>query len=186
MLERSSQYMHCLIRCRDGSFEGLVTVVYAYNTREHRRALWESLVALSQSITQPWTVLGDLNVVLSQEEKVVEEGSALAVSTELSDFLCEAALEDMKYYGQKFTWSNHHTWCKLDRVLVNGSWLEKYKDSFARFDGFGILDHSPMSVTVKSVCEKLRLPFRFKNVWVQDAGYEELVKEVWGQHFYGR
>lgn len=48
-------------------------------------------------------ILGDLNVVLAADEKRLEDGEVATVSTELSDFLGEAELEDLRYFGQKFT-----------------------------------------------------------------------------------
>lgn len=148
--------------------------------------LWENLINLSQGITQPWVLLGDLNVVLNSTEKVVEAGELPAVSTELQEFLGASGLEDLRYYGQRFTWTNHHTWCKLDRVLVNEMWLDKLKDSYAQFEAFGVSDHSPMVVTISPQVNQLRIPFRFKNIWVQDPGYEELLREVWDAPIYGR
>lgn len=186
VLDRTSQFIHCKLRARDGSFEGLVTVVYAFNQRVERRALWDALEAKSSNINTPWVVLGDMNVVRSADEKMVEGGEVSGVTSELIDFLCEARLEDLKFYGMKHTWTNHHTWCKLDRVLVNDKWLDTYVESFARFDGYGISDHSPMVITLNPASAKMRLPFRFKNIWVQDVSYEELVQGVWGTPMYGR
>lgn len=89
--------------------------------------LWDDLLTLKRFISLPWVIMGYLNVVLSANEKVLEDGSMTDVTSELRDFLDEAGLEDLKFYGQHLTWSNHHTWCKLDRVLVNEEWLDAYE-----------------------------------------------------------
>lgn len=114
-------------------------------------------------------------MVLSADEKLLEDGETATVSSELHDFLEAVEMEDLQYYGQKYTWSNHHTWCKLDRVLVNELWLGRYKESYARFDAFGISDHSPILVTINPARQQLKLPFRFKNIWVQDETFDTLV-----------
>lgn len=50
ILDKVSQYMHCKVRSRDGSFEGYVTVVYAFNHKENRRVLWETLATMNHGI----------------------------------------------------------------------------------------------------------------------------------------
>lgn len=127
-------------------------MVYALNTNEGRAGLWNDLLHLKQSITLPWIVMGDLNVVLSSDEKMLEDGSVAVVTNELREAIEQTELVDLKYYGQHFTWSNGHTWCKLDRMLVNGTWLATYANSYARFDSFGVLDHSPMLVRLGVGC----------------------------------
>lgn len=96
-----------------------------------------------------------MNVVLTLDEKIVEEGEASRVSNELQDFLCEAGLEDLKYYGKRFTWSNRHMWCKIDRVVVNERWLDLYRESYARFDAFHVSDHNPILVHVRLAANQL-------------------------------
>lgn len=51
---------------------------------------------------------------------------------------------DLTYVGPTFIWSNHQESnpisIKLDRVLVNGSWLTQYAHSFATFEAGGVSD----------------------------------------------
>lgn len=67
-------------------------------------------------------VLRDLNVVLDESEKRCEDREVQGATNELSEFLNDTGLLDLCYYGHKYTWTNSHTWCKLDRVLVNSDW----------------------------------------------------------------
>lgn len=60
-------------------------------------------------------VLGDLNVVLNESEKLCEGREVQGVSTELNDFLISISLVDLRYYGQKYTWTYSNTWCKLEK-----------------------------------------------------------------------
>lgn len=48
-------------------------------------------------------MMGDLNVGLNEEEKLVERGSVHGITNELSDFLEHVDLSDLKYYGLKYT-----------------------------------------------------------------------------------
>ena len=75
--------------------------------------------------SQPWIILGDFNVVRHVSEKA---GGDLSWTTEMDDFntCCQSAdLEDLKFSGHWFTWSNkspsNPISRKLDRVLINPS-----------------------------------------------------------------
>lgn len=71
---KTDQLIHCYVQRRDGKFEGWIIVVYARKNSQARTTLWQDLLHLQSTIHEPWLVLGDLNVVLSVEEKFVETG----------------------------------------------------------------------------------------------------------------
>jgi len=71
----------------------------------------------------------------------------------LEEAVHEANLEDLRYVGQRYTWWNHQEDTrsihrKLDRGLVNESWMTKFPGSFAEFHPAGSSDHSPAIVTI--------------------------------------
>lgn len=47
-----------------------LTIVYAFNTREERRGLWEYLEGQNIVVGIPWMVLGDFNSVLNIEDRI--------------------------------------------------------------------------------------------------------------------
>ncbi|KAH0698460.1 hypothetical protein KY284_012675 [Solanum tuberosum] len=53
---KSSQLIHCLVRDRSNDQQLLVTVIYAFNTIDQRKPLWQDLKQLSQGITYPWVI----------------------------------------------------------------------------------------------------------------------------------
>ena len=48
----------------------MMSVVYAYNTREERKELWEALVHHSLGCVKPWMILGDFNSVLKMDDRL--------------------------------------------------------------------------------------------------------------------
>lgn len=102
--------MHCRVEHKSGKFKGYVSLVHATNTSTGRDALWECLLHIQSQMNDPWVVLGDFNVVLNDEEKMVEQGPVIGIANELQGFLDRVELGDLKFYGLKYTWSNHHTW----------------------------------------------------------------------------
>lgn len=116
---------------KGGPFQCYITFVYASNMGNDRSQAWDELQLMRQTINYPWILLGDFNVVASIDEKILEEGEVVGVSEELPRFCEEAALDDLKWYVKKYTWTNWHTSCKLDRALVNEAWHEEHPDSYA-------------------------------------------------------
>lgn len=91
------------------------------------KLLWEFLVDISQGMDNPWILLGDFNVVLDSTEKMSDIGSPLIISDEISTMFSVTDLHDHRFIGNKYTWDNGHTWCKLDKDVCNGIWEEKYQ-----------------------------------------------------------
>lgn len=50
------------------SFE--ISYVYAFNNREERQELWESLLVQSRRCSKPWMVIGDFNSILKADDRI--------------------------------------------------------------------------------------------------------------------
>lgn len=102
-----------------------VLFVYGSTNQLERRRLWQELTEVQTQI--PWVVLGDFNATLKTEER----RGVRSVAGSYDEFLnCveELELSDLPYNGCFFTWFNRRQGeeaiaAKLDRVLVNGSWI---------------------------------------------------------------
>lgn len=53
----------------DGSLRIVLSVIYAKCTRSERKVLWNNLCMISPSISVPWILGGDLNVISNAMEK---------------------------------------------------------------------------------------------------------------------
>lgn len=129
---------------REGLFESWITFVYAENNQGARSHLWDTLSYMPGTQTKPWLIIGDFNVVLSCDEKVKETGEVTGVSAELGEWMNNNCVNDLRAFGWKWTWSNSHTSCKLDRAVVNGAWTNTFVNSSAHFDEPQISDR-PLS-----------------------------------------
>lgn len=107
---------------------------------------------------------------------------------EFNDCIQEAGFIDLQMAGSSFTWSNSsigdsRTECKLDRVLVNASFLQS-----SPFKGEillpGISDHSPILL---SLYEKhhIKAPLRYYNYWAKMLGFLNTVKDAWNTDIIG-
>ncbi|XP_074291709.1 uncharacterized protein LOC141618494 [Silene latifolia] len=112
----------------------------------------------------PWVVLGDFNNVMFANErigKIFKDEEMLPFQSTVA--LCD--LQDMKSTGAFFTWNNKQPsetriFGRIDRVLVNDEWLNKWPDWFARFQPEVVLagwNVGAIGTTMFRVVKKLKL-----------------------------
>lgn len=133
VIKMTDQCIHCHITSVSGDYNGFVTFVYAMNAATDRGRLWDLLKQEESHITEPWLILGDFNVVLSPTEKLTEAEEVRDVGTELLELVQSCNISDLKASGSLYTWTSSHTYCKLDRALVNDYWHMQQQDSVAFF-----------------------------------------------------
>lgn len=100
------------------------------------------MAGFSTTMTWPWMIAGDMNVVKDSTEKWCKSGKVGTVGSELMEAMLNCEVLDHSYFGPVYTWTNSHVFCKLDRVLVNQLWLNMNKDSLVHFYPPGVSDHA--------------------------------------------
>lgn len=96
-----------------------------------RGQFWESLRQFQLTFQGPWLLLGDFDDILNADERIHESRVVRDSGEELETFLCSTSLTDLRHMGCRYTWSNGHTRCKLDRALVNDTWSQDIAFSHA-------------------------------------------------------
>lgn len=68
---------------------------------------------------------------------------------------------------------------KINRVLVNGEWINLFPNLDANFMLLGVSNYSPRLVyTQYGMCGRLK-PFKFFDMWVKYKEFINVVKEGW-------
>ncbi|KAG0486107.1 hypothetical protein HPP92_008202 [Vanilla planifolia] len=160
-------------------------VVYSPKDAYHRRGIWQ---ILREESTQdsPMMVLGDFNIVLSQEEKKGGKPFTFGLGQqEFHDVMQELSLVDLGFVGNRYTWCNGRKgsariWERLDRVLINSKGLCSHPSlSVAHLACIGS-DHCPLVVSVGNRSTLLVIPrYRFENVWLDNPNSAGIVRDVW-------
>lgn len=57
-------------------------------------------------MTEPWTIIGDINEVLNLDKKKAGKSVASSSRNYLEKFLNDAGCIDIGFCGNKFTWRN--------------------------------------------------------------------------------
>jgi hypothetical protein len=92
-------------------------------------------------------------------------------------------LHEMEMSGRKFTWANSRrvpTYERLDRVLVNTDWEQKFPLATVEALNREISDHTPLLLNLGGKTKsKKQPPFKFELGWLLKDSFFEVVSEVW-------
>lgn len=143
--------------------------VYGFNTIELRRDLWSYLTAVVSSIDGPILMGGDLNAVLSPEDRL--NGCPVTMA-EVQDFqfcLQSTGLTEVRTVGGPYTWSNnkeggYRICSQIGRVVVNEDWFNLFSHVVVELQERSVSDHCPLFLDLGLEMVHRNTPFRFLNV----------------------
>ncbi|KAL2924009.1 LINE-1 reverse transcriptase-like protein, partial [Bienertia sinuspersici] len=135
----------------------------------------------------PWLVGGDLNEVFYNFEK---KGGGTKNQSVLESFreACQGCdLWDVNYSSYPYTWWNGREGDdaveeRLDRFLASSSWSVLFPWAKVEHIDFDFSDHLPIRIKLVNnhgETKRSRRGFRLKNMWVQEEGCGDIVREAW-------
>ena len=93
------------------------------------------------------------------------------------------SLSEVHMTGRQFTWANslpEPTYEKLDRVLMDSRWEDKYPlvtvRTLKRIEAFS--DHAPILLSTGTLKPPVKSQFKFELGWLLRDGVDELVKRI--------
>lgn len=185
---KTDQLMLCGVFIPATNQEFTVAFVYARNTEEERRPLWQTMAHLVQGPllnNSPWLVVGDFNQPLATSEVYSYHPYDISHHgmLEFQECLTDCGLFDLAFSGCLLTWSNRqpeNPICrKLDRALCNEAWLDAFPLSSATFEPPDPSDHSPCSIRLTEERERRRTSFRFFKFLTTHKDYRDRLEEAW-------
>lgn len=168
--------------------EFFCSFVYAENTVEERRELWEDIKTHQDSSLfrgKEWIVMGDFNETLEGDEhsNYQEVDIMTGGMREFEDVVQYCHFTDMGYQEPKFTWCNRRNEgiiCKkLDRILVNEAWLHKRTQAYSIFEAGGCSDHLRGRFHHKPEAVGKHRPFKFTNAVAEMPEFLKTVSDYW-------
>lgn len=167
---KSDQFILCGVIDPATGMECTVAFVYAHNTEAERRNLLRDLVTLSSNhlvAESPFIVMGDFNQIVTAAEhySLLPYDLPVRGMEEFQECLQQSNLSNLDIRGTFFSWSNKRPedpiLRKLDRVLCNEKWRERYPESVSIFEAPGDSDHSPAVVEFSSVNQIRKCGFKY-------------------------
>ncbi|XP_016185847.1 uncharacterized protein LOC107627529 [Arachis ipaensis] len=102
-------------------------LVYGAHGREEKRGVWEELSYVAGLYQVPFCFLGDFNEILQIEER--KGVTSLSASSEdFKRWMHDMQLIDLPLTDRHYTWFRGRSCSRIDRVLVNVEWTEKFLD----------------------------------------------------------
>lgn len=168
----------------------VLSLVYGPSRFHEKRHFWTSLMALANTISDLWLVVGDFNSVCSQSEKRGGRLFGSSSSSGLLQFTNAAGLIDLGFNGNPFTWNNGRQGCanirkRLDRGLANHSRRLLFPNASILHSPAYASDHLPVVLNTDGLGNLTRRPFRFEAMWIRDAGSFFTVLTAWAMHVKG-
>ncbi|KAL0416384.1 UNVERIFIED_CONTAM: Retrovirus-related Pol polyprotein from type-2 retrotransposable element R2DM [Sesamum latifolium] len=164
-----------------------LVVAYGANDIITRRELWHALDSLSDQIDVPWLVCGDFNAVLDDSEICGTAGDTKQSMEEFRDCPVNTGLLTLPMQGEFFTWHNcsydaRSLWKRLDCMVCNDRWLERWPDAVYVSLSPHTSDHSPLVLKDYSELPRASM-FRFDNYLAQSPGFIPEVQNVWRRYY---
>lgn len=185
---KSAPLVTCSVLLEGKDEEFFSSFVYASNFSEERRELWSDLRDHYESPIfrkKPWMICGDFNEILAGEEHSNHDHSP-TVTRGMRDFqslVMHCSMQDLAYNGPLYTWCNKRdvglVCKKLDRVLVNEEWTEKFTQSYSVFEAGGCSDHLRGRVVIECDHRQIRRPFKFSNVLTTIPEFIPAIENAW-------
>ena len=153
----------------------LISFIYGRNLVEQRLPLWECLRNMSNSINDPWCVMGDFNSILNQEDRI---GGTIVTEGETKDFaesIHYCGLQEFNFEGAYYTWNNKHIWSRIDRAFHNSLWYAQHDFTHVQYISQGLSDHCPILISFPQ-CPKPKYSFLFCDMWAKDKEFKGIVR----------
>lgn len=127
----------------------ILTCFYGSPYRKLKRNSWKIIKDMATSMNKPWIVIGELNVVLHEEEKNSRFPFRKQEAIIFNNLINTCVLIDLGFTGYTFIWNNHRSdrnniEQRLDRALVNNKWIKKFPNSSIKHLGPLASDHVPI------------------------------------------
>jgi hypothetical protein len=156
----------------------VLTNVYAPCEQAERSEFFSKIKDLQPTAATPWALAGDFNIYRYASEKN-NNNINWAAMDEFNAWINELELMDVDIANTKFTWSNKRrepTLVKLDRVLINLAWSQKYMHSECRALVRQTSDHKPILLDTACTTVKTK-SFRYEDYWLLKDELVTITKE---------
>ncbi|KAM6590452.1 hypothetical protein CsatA_013057 [Cannabis sativa] len=165
-----------------------ITGMYGEPRRNLRWQTWNLIRELKTRIDYPWCIIGDLNNIVSQEDKHGGNRYPRNLIEGFLQVLSDCDLIDMEIVGHPYTWEKNRggsNWIevRLDRVLISSSWFQKFSNAKLYNLHHSTSDHSPIFLEPEAPVQRGGIrSFKFENAWLKEPLCYEIIQGCWEEN----
>nr|GEW13968.1 RNA-directed DNA polymerase, eukaryota, reverse transcriptase zinc-binding domain protein [Tanacetum cinerariifolium] len=166
VIHQDPQVIHTGVWIKADRKEFFCSIVYAYNYYIHRRRLWNGLCLHKNYINnRPWCLLGDFNASLYVDDTSIGPSTLDIPMREFKECVETMEVMDVQRTGLHFTWNQkpkgkNGILRKLDRILANLEFQDRFVGAHAIFKPYRISDHSSSVLYIPSIMKVKPNPFK--------------------------
>uniref|UniRef100_A0A803NJ54 Endonuclease/exonuclease/phosphatase domain-containing protein n=1 Tax=Cannabis sativa TaxID=3483 RepID=A0A803NJ54_CANSA len=155
-----------------------------------KKDFWDWLLQKVQLCSDAWAVMGDLNVIMDENEKLGGRPYQLREGNILKEFILNTGGVDLGFEGAPCPWQNtrsysHHIRKQLDRAIADDQWCVSFpRVTVVHLPIYGS-DHAPILLKVVGDNEKLLYPFQFLEVWSTSMECGDIISRAWNSEATG-
>lgn len=177
---KNQLFLSCKFESKTDDLFFTLTNVYGPYDPTSKRAFLDLLLNLSLTISGPWAIIGDFNLILRPSGKSSTNFNSIEAML-FSDVIQSMRLQDLPLLDRRYTWSNQQDapiLVRLDRALVNVAWAQHFPDSALTSSTRSTSDHVPIQLSAATQIPK-PLIFRLNNVLLANPSFLEKVASNW-------
>ncbi|TYI87927.1 hypothetical protein E1A91_D04G170700v1 [Gossypium mustelinum] len=178
------QFVHLKVKFSMALFTG----IYRSPWWVLRKDLWVAFGYIAQNVKGPWTLAGDFNSLLNEDEKQGGSRKNNCTFPLFQQFCFDYSLKDIGFQGPKFTWNRGSLFECLDRARCNYQWDNLVPNSTVYHIHKIKFDHHPLAIRFGQYKTlKAPRPFRFLSSGLSHSDFGRFVNETWsnGEHLEG-
>ena len=146
--------------------------------------LWDNLKILTSLHNLPWSLMGDFNKVLFEDEKLGGNTISQRRVRAIQECMNVCHILDLGFSGPKFTWSNKRgiddlIQCRLDGCWANLGWKAQFAKANVTHLARANFDHCLLLLNLNpTLGERNNRPFHFQPFWLSHNDFLVLVREA--------
>nr|GEZ64386.1 hypothetical protein [Tanacetum cinerariifolium] len=185
-----SESMLCELRTANSNRRVFCTIVYAANGGMERRMMWIDLMVYKGIVgNKAWFLMGNMNVTLFPNVHSTGCSHMTSDMGEFRDYVNSIEMEDISSSGLFYTWTKNFfkvkardtsgVLKKLDRIMGNKEFIDKFSQAYAIFLPYIISDHCPNVLVFPNSLQATKKAFKFANFVVNKEDFIPIVRKYW-------
>eukprot|EP00253_Pinus_taeda_P018460 PITA_18460 len=165
--------------------------VYAPNHFKGKERCWDDLKT-NIDAEESYNIAfgGDFNIILHSFQKLGGSFSPDPYIAHLENLMQDHDLINVAPKNRRYTWRNRklgkgNIMERLDKILINVTFLSSFSAGYATILPFSSSDHYPITLTLETHCSLGPIPFKYSSLWNFIPTVKEIVQNTWCQHVEG-